>query len=244
MKELVEVIAKKLVDNPDEVVVTEKKDGRNIIIELHVAPQDMGKVIGANGKIYNNAAAAKADNNTMAVAMIVYVGSATGESSPYNHGLALAMSDVDYGNTFKWKTESTDAGHTKQTSSSFTSESGLQYNSYTPDHNSDTYPAFKNAIDNDGTATPTGCSAWFLPTGYQWNQMINACKNVLGTKNSYEDLRDGFTNAGGTNLQSSGYWSATEVNAEKAWRYYFSNGLWSRVNKGDDIYHVRSALAF
>jgi predicted RNA-binding protein YlqC (UPF0109 family) len=51
VKELVEVIAKKLVDNPDEVVVTEKKDGRNIIIELHVAPQDMGKVIGKQGRI-------------------------------------------------------------------------------------------------------------------------------------------------------------------------------------------------
>ena len=51
MKELVEVIAKKLVDNPDEVVVTEKKDGRNIMIELHVAPSDMGKVIGKQGRI-------------------------------------------------------------------------------------------------------------------------------------------------------------------------------------------------
>ena len=51
MKELVEVIAKALVDNPDEVVVTEKKDGRNITIELHVAPSDMGKVIGKQGRI-------------------------------------------------------------------------------------------------------------------------------------------------------------------------------------------------
>ena len=51
MKELVEVIAKALVDNPDEVVVTEKKDGRNIMLELHVAPSDMGKVIGKQGRI-------------------------------------------------------------------------------------------------------------------------------------------------------------------------------------------------
>jgi predicted RNA-binding protein YlqC (UPF0109 family) len=51
MKELVEVIAKALVDNPDEVVVTEKIDGRNIMIELHVAPSDMGKVIGKQGRI-------------------------------------------------------------------------------------------------------------------------------------------------------------------------------------------------
>ncbi|MBQ6587767.1 MAG: KH domain-containing protein [Butyrivibrio sp.] len=51
MKELVEVIAKALVDNPDEVVVSEKTDGRNIMIELHVAPSDMGKVIGKQGRI-------------------------------------------------------------------------------------------------------------------------------------------------------------------------------------------------
>ena len=51
MKDLVEVIAKALVDNPDEVVVTEKTEGKNIIVELHVAPSDMGKVIGKQGRI-------------------------------------------------------------------------------------------------------------------------------------------------------------------------------------------------
>lgn len=51
MKELVEIIAKALVDNPDEVVVSEKAEGRNIVIELHVAASDMGKVIGKQGRI-------------------------------------------------------------------------------------------------------------------------------------------------------------------------------------------------
>ena len=51
MKELVEVIAKSLVDNPDEVVVTEKEEGKNITVELHVAASDMGKVIGKQGRI-------------------------------------------------------------------------------------------------------------------------------------------------------------------------------------------------
>lgn len=51
MKELVEVIAKSLVDSPEEVVVTEKEDGRNTVIELHVAQNDMGKVIGKQGRI-------------------------------------------------------------------------------------------------------------------------------------------------------------------------------------------------
>ena len=51
MKELVEVIAKALVDNPDEVVVTETQKDEEIVIELKVATADMGKVIGKQGRI-------------------------------------------------------------------------------------------------------------------------------------------------------------------------------------------------
>ncbi|MCI5823212.1 MAG: KH domain-containing protein [Lachnospiraceae bacterium] len=51
MKELVEVIAKSLVDYPEEVEVTEKEDEKSLVIELHVAASDMGKVIGKQGRI-------------------------------------------------------------------------------------------------------------------------------------------------------------------------------------------------
>lgn len=51
MKELVEVIAKALVDNPDEVVVTESENDDELVIGLKVAPSDMGKVIGKQGRI-------------------------------------------------------------------------------------------------------------------------------------------------------------------------------------------------
>lgn len=51
MKELVEVIAKALVDNPDEVVVKEYDDDKGTVVELHVAASDMGKVIGKQGRI-------------------------------------------------------------------------------------------------------------------------------------------------------------------------------------------------
>ena len=51
MKELVEVIAKSLVENPDKVVVTQTEDDKAIIVELKVAQSDMGKVIGKQGKI-------------------------------------------------------------------------------------------------------------------------------------------------------------------------------------------------
>ena len=71
MKELVEVIAKALVDNPDSVVVTEKQDGKTTIIEVHVADSDMGKVIGKQGRIAKairsvvKAAAAKEDKKVI-----------------------------------------------------------------------------------------------------------------------------------------------------------------------------------
>ena len=51
MKELVEVIAKALVDHPEEVVVTERREGRVTKVNLLVAPSDMGKVIGRQGRI-------------------------------------------------------------------------------------------------------------------------------------------------------------------------------------------------
>ena len=51
MKDLVEVIAKSLVDNPEEVVITEKENGKTLVVELKVAPTDMGKVIGKQGRI-------------------------------------------------------------------------------------------------------------------------------------------------------------------------------------------------
>lgn len=51
MKELVEVIAKSLVDYPEQVAVDEKIDKSHVIIELRVASADMGKVIGKQGRI-------------------------------------------------------------------------------------------------------------------------------------------------------------------------------------------------
>jgi uncharacterized protein len=51
MKELVEIIARSLVDHPDEVSVSEKEDEKGLILELHVAESDMGKVIGKQGRI-------------------------------------------------------------------------------------------------------------------------------------------------------------------------------------------------
>ena len=71
MKALVEVITKSLVDHPEEVVITEKNEGKAIVIEVKVAESDMGKVIGKQGRIAKairavvKAAAAKEDKKVI-----------------------------------------------------------------------------------------------------------------------------------------------------------------------------------
>ena len=71
MKALVEVITKALVDHPEEVVITEKNEGKAIVIEVKVAESDMGKVIGKQGRIAKairavvKAAAAKEDKKVI-----------------------------------------------------------------------------------------------------------------------------------------------------------------------------------
>jgi predicted RNA-binding protein YlqC (UPF0109 family) len=51
MKDLIEYMAKSLVDNPEEVQVTEERDGERLVLRLQVAEPDMGKVIGKQGRI-------------------------------------------------------------------------------------------------------------------------------------------------------------------------------------------------
>ncbi len=75
MKELLETIAKSLVDYPDEVSVNEVEGEKSIILELHVATDDMGKVIGKQGRIAKAIrtvikAAAVKDNKRVVVEII------------------------------------------------------------------------------------------------------------------------------------------------------------------------------
>lgn len=71
MKDLVEVIAKALVDDPESVVVTEREERKATILEVRVADSDMGKVIGKQGRIAKairsvvKAAAAKEDKKVI-----------------------------------------------------------------------------------------------------------------------------------------------------------------------------------
>ena len=71
MKELVEVIAKALVDDPESVVVNEREEKKTTVLEVRVAESDMGKVIGKQGRFAKairsvvKAAAAKEDKKVI-----------------------------------------------------------------------------------------------------------------------------------------------------------------------------------
>ena len=71
MKEIVEVIAKALVDDPESVVVNEREEKKTTVLEVRVAESDMGKVIGKQGRIAKairsvvKAAAAKEDKKVI-----------------------------------------------------------------------------------------------------------------------------------------------------------------------------------
>ena len=71
MRELVEVLAQSLVDHPEEVTVQETEKDNEILLELKVAQEDMGKVIGKQGRIAKairavvKAAASKTDKKVI-----------------------------------------------------------------------------------------------------------------------------------------------------------------------------------
>ena len=178
----------------------------------------IGDVIKDDGKFY-------AAGTSGAVAKICYLGSETAEAANgFNHGLALALSDASTG--CKWSTSYGTVHTYNTTSSTFTEESGLQY--YDVTHNSEFYPAFKAAIANNGTAAPTGCSSWFLASGYQWKQMI-------GAAGGYDKL--GLT-------WGFYYWSSTERTADRAWGFGSTDGSWGSIVKDNNACRVRSCLAF
>lgn len=205
-------------------------------IEAAYITGDVGQVICSDGTVCNYADR----GSKTVVAVIVYKGSATGNST-YNHGLALALFDANGGNAStngtacQWKTStgSTDNSYQATSSSSFASEDGSIYIS---SRNTSTWPAFQKCILYSGGTAPTSSTGWFLPSAYQWNQMVSGV-------GSYSTLRDYFSSRGGRNMQSGYYWSCTECNTNGAWNLGFRNGRWFSNVKTTNFY-VRACFAF
>ena len=102
MKELVEVIAKALVDDPESVVVNEREEKKTTVLEVRVAESDMGKVIGKQGRIAKairsvvKAAASKENKkvkNSVLIDLFYEDGLRTGERSGEKKGIQKGMQE-------------------------------------------------------------------------------------------------------------------------------------------------------
>ena len=167
-------------------------------VSLIVNPA-VGQVIGNDGKNYADAAAATSAGAT-AVAMIVYVGSDNGESAPYNHGLALALTDE--ASTMAWQ-------------------------------------AAIDACSAKNTSTPVTGATWLLASKEQWEKM-----GAIHGSQTYNDLRDGFSSVGGSNLSTNYYWSSTVYDSGNVRIYGFQYGDWGYDLKDKVYVSVRACLAF
>ena len=221
----------------------------------------VGEIVGSDGKAY---AADDKDNlpeGVTAVAIIAYVGSATGEESPYTHGLAIAMKDAAAGGSVKWSSSRNDESLTNYTEESpavNTAQSGLSNSQTSGFDDVSNYPAFYAALHNtitvsDGisaAAPASGTSGWFLPSLYQWNKIVKGLSGQSADL-SYSDNNDLTVSslntkieaAGGTGLQSDRYWSSTEYDINSAMGFGASfGGVWYYFK--DTNRYVRSAFAF
>ena len=190
---------------------------------------DLEKLLCTAGHIHADGADGKC--TAPRVAKNFYVGSDTCEGT-FNHGLALGLTDASTG--CAWGPLGIASNPVQYNESSFQPESGLTYNSYTPNHNNDSYPAFKNAIANNGDVAPAECSDWFLPSAYQLQKMITT---VGGHANLREKAGLDYTAATGY------YWVCTETGFSLALRYYFGDGNFYYVDK-NSTRRVRSCCAF
>ena len=232
---------------------------------------DVGKIIGADGKIYATKAAAESANTT-AVAMIVYVGAAgtaDASSSTYK-GLAIALTDASTGSAW-YGTSSSYSSTCVYQNSTFSNHYGYadmkgiantnQMANKTGNCSSHTTHAAATAAKNYSStvAVPANCSQWFLPTSGQWLRFFrNSTLNLTwsdwgwaaGTgSDNFNKVNKMFTDAGASSaVFSSGpyYWSSSEYSASNAVTVYFlsSNGVFvSHYNKSYTR-RVRAFLAF
>ena len=219
-----------------------------------LASASVGQIICSHGKAH---AATSGDLSCKGkkVAMVAYKGDAGGESSPYNHGLAIALQDAASGTAWCTQTAATclDAQYNSY-STAITDMAGRSANA-TLTASADHAAALQaRSYQYDGSvaagAHPTGTSRWFLPAMGQWNLMVKAMcgdhGDLTSSNNTYYQsaaFSTLITAAGGSAVASGHYWSATEKSAHDAWYISFQRGLTQGGDKDEGKY-VRAVLAF
>ena len=233
----------------------EPVDGKSM---KEVTADDLGKLIGLDGKVYPSILSAVA-SGTVASAVIVYVGSETAEGS-FTHGLAMSMRDAvsSSGYTFNWKTSSGNYDNPQYSSDLHSlleyKESGYSLTKGRGESPWEAFAAAKNNTINDRygitAAAPEGTSGWFLPSIFQWQQAIHAMTGKTKELSLYDanpDYVNDKVNAKIVDpeafLTKNCYASSSEFDATYNWHFDFQDGIARRNAKWCD-YYVRAFLAF
>ena len=252
------VITAKAGDKEATCTVTVKRpepvDGKSM---KEVTADDLGKLIGLDGKVYPSILSAVA-SGTVGSAVIVYVGSETAEGN-FTHGLAMSMRDaVSSGYTFKWKTSSGNYDNPQYSSDLHSSleykESGYSLTKGRGESPWEAFAAAKNNTIHDRygitAAAPEGTSGWFLPSMFQWQQAIHAMTGKTEELSLYEanpNYVNDYFNAKIADseafLTKNCYASSSEFDATYNWHFDFQDGIARRNAKWCD-YYVRAFLAF
>jgi hypothetical protein len=214
----------------------------------------LGKVIGADGKLYDTATDATTAGTT-ASALIAYLGKEGEENTSYQHGLAIAMRN---GSWSTWYTSNSGTCVTQiyNIADALANKSGIAFtNTLTSDghvHNAAT------AAKNFGSTYPAGTSGWFLPSIGQWNLIVQGLASkkqgspvtddlsnftTRNPKYYYSNLNTVIEAVGGSGFQNGSYWSSTEIKNEEVWCISFMNG-WAQGLSKKEGYNVRAVLAF
>ena len=188
--------------------------------------EDVGKIIGADGKIYATKAAAESANTT-AVAMIVYVGdpgTADASSTSYK-GLAVALSDFNtngsawFGTSNVYSEYSSDCVYRSKTVTDHTSYqdmNGIANTNQMADQTGKCEGHTSHAAASDARnykysssvaagTVPANCSQWFLPSSGQWMRMLHDTFGITfsnwnqyasGSTTAYTNIKQKFTDAG------------------------------------------------
>lgn len=233
----------------------------------------VGDIICDDGNAYTISANTTIPTGVTPVAIVAYKGSATGDAD-FKNGLAFALTDVNPGSTYKWRAyvhnttvalaNPSQVGVNDDISGKV--ESGRDLNNltctgFTYKRNSGTaaaredWPAFYQAGCIYTVARPTVVSEWFLPSIYQWNQMV---KGLLGvttnlTTSANSNLAWGKINEklqtaiNDVNVKAAGladgpYWTSSEMTATQA-RCYRAGGTGGYGDKTDPM-RVRPIIAF
>lgn len=253
------VITAKAGDKEATCTVTVKRpepvDGKSM---KEVTADDLGKLIGLDGKVYPSILSAVA-SGTVASAVIVYVGSETAEGS-FTHGLAMSMRDAvsSSGYTFNWKTSSGNYDNPQYSSDLHSlleyKESGYSLTKGRGESPWEAFAAAKNNTIHDRygitAAAPEGTSGWFLPSIFQWQQAIHAMTGKTKELSLYDanpDYVNDKVNAKIVDpeafLTKNCYASSSEFDATYNWHFDFQDGIARRNAKWCD-YYVRAFLAF